>query len=208
MKEIIPIKKDIVFKTKISEICEISLEHNYKVETDLVTGKIFLNGSYKMTEASVIEEDFMYTIPFEISISKRINKDTVNVIIDEFNYDIEKDILKININLCLTCEETEEVSDYIDSFVNDEIIEIPEEVEKEPIVNIDEKEQINTNITSITNNINENNYYTYKIYIVKEGDTIENIARKYNIDLKYIKEYNDITNINIGDKLIIPQIND
>lgn len=208
MKEIIPIKKDIIFKTKISEICEISLEHNYKVEQDLVTGKIFLNGSYKMTEASVIEEDFMYTIPFEISISKRINKDTVNVIIDEFNYDIEKDILKININLCLTCEETEEVSDYIDSFVNDEIIEIPEEVEKEPIVNIDEKEQINTNITSITNNINENNYYTYKIYIVKEGDTIENIARKYNIDLKYIKEYNDITNINIGDKLIIPQIND
>lgn len=208
MKEIIPIKKDIIFKTKISEICEISLEHNYKVETDLVTGKIFLNGSYKMTEASVIEEDFMYTIPFEISISKRINKDTVNVIIDEFNYDIEKDILKININLCLTCEEIEEVSDYIDSFVNDEIIGIPEEVEKEPIVNIDEKEQINTNITSITNNINENNYYTYKIYIVKEGDTIENIARKYNIDLKYIKEYNDITNINIGDKLIIPQIND
>lgn len=208
MKEIIPIKKDIIFKTKISEICEISLEHNYKVEQDLVTGKIFLNGSYKMTEASVIEEDFMYTIPFEISISKRINKDTVNVIIDEFNYDIEKDILKVNINLCLTCEETEEVSDYVDSFVNDEIIEIPEEVEKEPIVNIDEKEQINTNITSITNNINENNYYTYKIYIVKEGDTIENIARKYNIDLKYIKEYNDITNINIGDKLIIPQIND
>lgn len=208
MKEIIPIKKDIIFKTKISEICEISLEHNYKVEQDLVVGKIYLNGSYKMTEASVIEEDFMYTIPFEISISKRINKDTVNVIIDEFNYDIEKDILKLNINLCLTCEEIEsekeEVVDYVDNYINNEIIEIKDIENTQPEI----KEEISTNITSITNNISENNYYTYKIYIVKEEDTIESISKKYNIDIKYLKEYNDISNINTGDKLIIPQIND
>ena len=74
MKEIIPLKKDIIFKTKISEVTSINLEHDYKILDDIVEGTVYLSGSYKMTEASVIEEDFVYNIPFSIAISKRINK--------------------------------------------------------------------------------------------------------------------------------------
>ena len=60
MKEIIPLKKDIIFKTKIGEITNISLEHDYKILDDLVEGEVNINGTYKMTEASVIDEEFEY----------------------------------------------------------------------------------------------------------------------------------------------------
>ena len=50
----------------------------------------------------------------------------------------------------------------------------------------------------------EESFYKYKIYIMREEDTIESIAIKYNVTLDDLKEYNDLSNINIGDKIIIP----
>lgn len=221
MKEIIPIKKDIIFKTKIGELNNISLDHDYKINDEIITGTVAVSGTYKMTEASVIEEEFYYTIPFEVVISKNIDKDTIKIEIDDFKYKIEKDILKVNIELELSCEEIieneieeEKKSDYIDDYfdaninldinenIKDEKIDTEIKVEKE---NID----IENNLNNITNIIkNENKYYTYKIYIVRENDTIENICQKYNVDVNDIKDYNNIQNLNPGDKIIIPQINE
>ena len=73
MNEIIPLNKDITFKTIIGEIREISLDYDYKINNELVEGTVDISGSYKMTEASVVVEDFFYSIPFSIAISKRIN---------------------------------------------------------------------------------------------------------------------------------------
>ena len=78
MKEIIPLKKDIIFKTKVAEVTSINLEHDYKILDDIVEGTVYLSGTYKMTEASVIEEDFVYNIPFSIAISF-IQEGIVNV---------------------------------------------------------------------------------------------------------------------------------
>ena len=72
--------------------------------------------------------------------------------------------------------------------------------------NLNYVENDNEYITNIINN--ENKYYTYKVYIVREGDTIETICSKYNVNVNDIKEYNNINEINIGDKIIIPQINE
>ena len=36
MKEIIPLKKDIIFKTKIGELTNISLDHDYKINEDII----------------------------------------------------------------------------------------------------------------------------------------------------------------------------
>lgn len=214
MKEIIPLKKDIIFKTKIGEITNISLEHDYKILDDLVEGEVNINGTYKMTEASVIDEEFEYKVPFGIAISKKVNKDTIKIDIDDFKYDINKDVLKVNIDLLLTCdelEEKEEVDDldnYLNDYFKDEIV-IPETKTEsiEPIINdID----IDNNISNITNTIinNENKYYTYKIYILREGDTIETICNKYNISKEELSLYNSLTDLKIGDKIIIPEINE
>ena len=206
MKEIIPLKKDIVFNTKIGEITDINLEHDYKVKDDLIEGNVSLSGSYKMTEASVIEEEFFYKIPFGVAIPNNVNRDTINIEIDDFKYEINKDTLNVNIDLELRCEENEEIINSInEDIVFDEDIDNKVEIkeEKNDIV-------YNEEINNITNNIidSDNKYITYKVYIVRSGDTIESICKKYNVTIDDIKDYNDITNINVSDKIIIPQINE
>ncbi len=211
MKQIIPLKKDILFKSKIGSLSNLNLDHDYKINDDIVNGTVALSGTYKMTEASVVEDDFFYTIPFSIAISDRIKKDTIQIEIDDFKYEIEKDILKVNIELELTCEENEteevkdDVSDYLDEHFKDENNNLTEEV-KEVKTELD----VDNEITNITNNIIETNdkYYTYKIYIVRENDTVESICSKYNITYEELKEYNDLNEINIGDKIIIPSFDD
>lgn len=211
MREIIPLKKDIVFKTLIGELSNINLDHDYKINDDIVTGTVALSGTYKMTEASVLEEDFYYTIPFSIAISKRINKDTIKIEIDDFKYNVERDTLKVNIDLELTCEELEEETedDNYDFFEEPKIDIDNTEIETE-VKNIEEKEDMTNNINNITQNIinTENKYYTYKIYIVRSGDTIDSICSKYNISYDDLKEYNNLNEINVGDKIIIPSFND
>ncbi len=221
MREIIPLKKDIVFKSKIGELSNLNLDHDYKINDNVVNGTVALSGTYKMTEASVLEDDFYYTIPFSIAISDRINKDTIKIEIDDFKYDIEKDVLKVNIDLEFTCEEVEEnmeepkeleeihegVDDYMDDYFKEDKIELEDKTEVNSVKNdID----VHENINSITNNImnTENKYYTYKVYIVRGGDTIESICTKYNITYEELKEYNDLSEINVGDKLIIPSFNE
>ena len=62
------------------------------------------------------------------------------------------------------------------------------------------------NITNIITT--EDKYYTYVVHIVKEEETIETLSLKYNVSLDIIKEYNEITDIKQGDKILIPLLND
>lgn len=221
MEEIIPLKKDIIFKTKIGEITNINVEHDYKIQDELVNGNVIISGTYKMTEASISEEDFYYEIPFGVAISSRINKDTLKIDIDDFKYEINKDTLKVNVELLLTCDERESVENYMNNYFNEEKeleidnsennlieeIENNDSIENKIIIN---EKNISNNITNITNNIlnNDEKYFTYKAYIVRKGDTIESICNKYNISMNELSEYNNISNINAGDKLIIPISNE
>ena len=206
MKQIIPLKKDIIFKSKIGDITNINLEKDYKIKDDLLEGFINVFGTYKMTEASVLEEEFNYKVPFGVSLSNGLKKDTIKIEIDDFNYSFNKDVLSIDVLLLFECD------DYNGEVEKQEDIE---EIEEEPIINQtppqieEENNVIDENITNITNNFNnEENYYTYKVYIVREGDTIENICNKYNVSESDLKEYNDISNIKVSDKIVIPYINE
>lgn len=212
MKEIIPLKKDIIFKTKISEITNISLEHDYKVFDDIVSGKVVLSGTYKMTEASVNQEEFFYDIPFSIAIGERIKKDSVKIEIDDFNYKIEKDVMKVNIELELVCDEKEETiikENTLEEYFNEEefILSKEKDDKKEVTIKEEPKETDSETIDNIKKLIDtEEKYVSYKVYIVRHGDTIESICNKYNLLVDDIKEYNDLSSINVGDKIIIPQI--
>ena len=57
-------------------------------------------------------------------------------------------------------------------------------------------------ISSINNNTD--NFVTYKIYKIHENETLESIVIKYHTTIDDLKEYNDLNNLNIGDKIIIP----
>ncbi len=228
MKEIIPIKKEFIFNTKIGEITDISLDYDYKIKDELVEGTIDISGSYKMTEASVVSEEFYYRVPFSVAISKRIKQDTINIEIDDFKYTFDKDILNINVDLLLTCDEEETIKEEtfnIDDYFNEinqnnikEEFELENEMNDVSFNNNENNVELtdidNININNITNNITNNiindekKYYKYKVYIIRQNDTIDSICNKYNISINELKEYNNIENINIGDKLIIPYINE
>jgi len=219
MKQIISIKKDLTFKTIIGQISNINLNKDYKIKEDTVEGFISIFGSYKMTEASVLEEDFNYKIPFGVSIPNNIKKDTIKIEIEDFNYKFNKDILSVNIDLDFECDdyiiENNEVNNDIDvdNSIEEEIINNTSlndiDIENTEVDNSSNDINIEENINNITNVINKDeNYYTYKVYIVREGDSIDDICNKYNVTLNDLKEYNDINNIGIGSKVIIPYVNE
>ena len=87
---------------------------------------------------------------------------------------------------------------------------MPEETKTETIEPIVNDVDIDNNITNITNTIinNENKYYTYKIYILREGDTVDQVCNKYNISKEELSLYNNLNDLKIGDKIIIPEVNE
>ena len=59
---------------------------------------------------------------------------------------------------------------------------------------------------TIFNNVTEKEYSKFKVYIMREEDTLDSILLKYNVKMDEITEYNDVENIHVGDKIIIPII--
>lgn len=51
---------------------------------------------------------------------------------------------------------------------------------------------------------NGETYMTYKVYIVRENDSLESIMQEYSVTKEVLMPYNNLHEINIGDKLIIP----
>ena len=61
----------------------------------------------------------------------------------------------------------------------------------------------NVIITGASNTPDE--YTTYHIHIVKEGETIETIYTMYNSNLSLLNDYNDLSEVSKGMKIIIPE---
>lgn len=51
-------------------------------------------------------------------------------------------------------------------------------------------------------------YGTFLVYIVRQNESINTIIEKYNTSLDEIEKYNNLNDLNIGTKLIIPILND
>ena len=223
MNLIIPFTKDIKFKTSISEIISISLEHEYTVNTEEILGNFIVTGEYKTHEVSINKEKFEYVLPFSVNTTKEIDSDSVDFAIEDFTYEIvDKDILKVNIEYSVKAmeipkeeifepvEETRETFEEMLDSIDEEMSEKEEnreeiEEEKEDINEITQDEN-NTILENI--NSNEETFITYHIHIMKENDTIESVCTKYNTTTNILGEYNDLSTVAIGDKLIIPEVNE
>ena len=64
----------------------------------------------------------------------------------------------------------------------------------------------NTSIFSI--NEDSETYGTLLVYIVRENETINSIITKYNTTIEELEKYNDLKDLSIGTKLIIPLVNE
>lgn len=213
MRHIIPFSKEIVFKTNIATITSISLEHEEKIFDGEVNGDFIIFGDYKVHSDTTEKELFKYRLPFTTLIPDNIIKDSVKIEIVDFNYEIiDKDVLKVDISFSLegnlkeeveTVEEDRKYEKELDQFL-DNIIEKEEDIKEVR----DDKEEINEPQEIEVKKEDKDEYITYHIHIVKEEETIEVIMKTYGVSLDYLKEYNDISNINVGDKIIIPQVKD
>lgn len=227
MKQIISFKKELPFKTKVSDITSISLERDIKVEADgIVTGAFHITGDYKMNEGSINREDFSFDLPFDITLDPRYDTKTVEADIEDFYYDVvNNDTLKVNIDLFVEAEylpepvndKIKEEPEVIDILPKEEEREVKEEIKTEPIfeevevVDIpnEEKEEREEISADLFSNLDDTEtYVTYYVYIVKEEDNIDKILNKYGITKEELEDYNDITDIKVGDKLIIPKCNE
>ena len=260
MKQIITLEKEIAFKTMVGEISSISLEPDLDFINDTeIEGNLIISGTYKMTEASTIEEDFSYKVPVEIMLTTALEEDTRKVDINNFTYGIvNEEALSITVELLIEGLEKVDIEDTLEEENKDveEVIEEEtdirfsedkeestdrEEIEvltteedlpsfeevKEDLPNLDEipvmKEEKEVEMESTLNGDNTSNkqvmdsifsafanteetYSTYSVYILREDDNLEEVMAKYKTNRETLAEYNDLENLKVGSKLIIPTV--
>ncbi len=259
MKQIISFEKEIAFKTMIGEVTSISLEHTLSFQgPSTISGDIIVSGTYKMTEASTLEEDFQYAIPVDIMLTKELEEDNRSITIHNFTYDIRnEDTLHLYIDVLvkgrevieleedeeeviepvreeqpkidedqkedttndnkelLTDIEVEESQKVIDNIINTDKKEevVIEDKKEEPVIKNDTQEEIKTTTdTKVMNSIfsafanTEETYTTYSVYLLRENDSVENIIENYGVTREELSYYNDLDNLSVGSKIIIPTV--
>lgn len=94
--------------------------------------------------------------------------------------------------------EVEVIEETVVEDIKEEVLEkvIEEEMERDVVDNTMVNETINKAVDT---------YKTYHIHIVKENENLEMICEKYKSSKDIIQEYNDLSEIIPGDKLIIPE---
>ncbi len=217
MKKIIPFEKDLIFKTRVSEVTSISLEHSLDfVNEDEITGEFLISGDYKMTEGSINREDFFFRLPFDIVLDSRYDKNNIVIDVDDFYYEVINDeILRVNIDVYvegepIIVEETKIDEPIIEPINNEEHlddieVEIDDEDKRMEIKVEGEDIEINVPEVNLFDNLDsKETFATYHVYLMKEEDTIEKIILKFNVTKEELNNYNDLENIKVGDKLIIP----
>ena len=259
MKKIIYFEKEIDFPSMIGEISSISIDSSLKfIDESNVEGSLNVFGTYKMTEASTLEEEFKYDLPVDISLTERVDYKDAKISIDDFHYEIKNDdILKCNIDILIDAVEEIVIEEENEVKLTENIEELHEVVEKEEkeearclnkieekntekevcdnlvrecdgdkketkeldkeeydttkTENIEVKEEVSEekikNISSFFEVLNdtEETFATYSVYILRKEDTIETIMDKYNITKEQLSNYNDLDNLEIGSKVVIPQ---
>ncbi len=250
MKQIISFEKEIAFKTMIGEVTSISLEHTLSFQgPSTISGDMIVSGTYKMTEASTLEEDFQYAIPVDIMLTKELEEDNRSITIHNFTYDIRnEDTLHLYIDVLVKGREVielEEAEEEVIEPVREEQPKIDEEQvedttndnkelltdieveesqkvidniintdkKEEPVIKNDTQEEVKTTTdTKVMNSIfsafanTEETYTTYSVYLLRENDSIENIIENYGVTREELSYYNDLDNLNVGSKIIIPTV--
>ena len=199
MKKIVPYKIELEFKTEVAVIASISLEHTLqKVGDNYISGNFMLNGEYKIVDISVNTEKFDFELPFEISIDKKYDTSNLTIDIDDFYYELKGDKMAVNIDVLLdNLEEKEEVRTVIEPEVKKEV-----KAEEKKEVPLETKDEVRENFLNSLN-VTEA-YRTYKVYIIREGDTLNSILERFQVTKEDLEAYNDISNITVGLKIIIP----
>ena len=119
----------------------------------------------------------------------------------EIEIPIKEDIKDLNTDV-----EREEVDD--DKSVEEVVTinKIDEKVKEEKEANDNNSSDIGSLFASLDSA--EETFTTYSVYIFRREDTLDKVLDKYKITREELCEYNDLDNLEIGSKLIIPSTNE
>ena len=230
MKKIISFDKNLEFNSMIGDISSISLDHTLKfTDRSNINGEFIISGSYKLTEASRLEDKFEFKVPVEIILNETLDLESTSIEIEDFSYKIEdNDTLICHIEIRIEgveeviLEEEKEVllerecdDDIKTNIKNDPIEEIKEIETSNEYIDIKETEKesiedTSNNVGSLFSSFKESDetFSTYSVYIMRNNDSIETIMNKYKVTKEQLEDYNNLNNIDIGSKIIIPTTNE
>ena len=97
-----------------------------------------------------------------------------------------------------TKESEEDNRNEIMDIIENKDMDIVNAINKEENKEIIEAKEVIDNVKA------SDNFVTYKIHKVTETDTLESIVMKYHTTIDDLKEYNDLNELKINDKIIIP----
>lgn len=222
MKKNISFEKKLEFPTMIGEVTSISLDHNLTfINQSNIEGNFLIKGAYKLTEASCIEENFEFNLPVEILLNEKLDINTSKIEIEDFYYEIENeenlicyiDVLVEGVEEIIEEQQViveppiEELTRECDGDVyNEKVnenteIETLEQIEEKEIMK-QEKEEVQSLFSSLKDD--EDTFATYSVYILRQEETIQTILEKYKITKEELEDYNDLSNITTGSKIIVP----
>ena len=192
---------------------------------------ITLDTKYDMNRIKIDIDDFKFEI-----INEEILKVNIDVVIEgveliELN---EEEVEEIKPDLIIDARKEKEDEALIEEmFIDDDIFNEEDDNDRifnikkedimidndvmdlfkqtdEEIVKVDKQDDLENTMNSIFNNFSDKDekYVSYYVHIIRENDNIEMIANKYGVTVEQLKEYNDIQQITLGNKIIIPYINE
>jgi hypothetical protein len=71
------------------------------------------------------------------------------------------------------------------------------------------KEYVNEKKDEVINKVKDkleeiSEFITYRIYILREEDNVDTVVNKYNVSREILEQYNNLGELKVGDKIIIP----
>ena len=193
-----------VNKAHFEHVLPFSVNLTTRIDADSIDFAIE-DFTYEIIDKNILKVNIEYSInALELKEEEKIfepveERDTLDTILDSISEELEEPKLE---------EERKEDDDQMDTLVEEkktleeEKTETYEEARDDKI----SPEEENAILESV--NPNEDTFVTYHIHVMSETDTIETICAKYNTTQNLLGEYNDLSTIAIGDKLIIPDSNE
>lgn len=212
-------------KYKLTEASRLEEDFSYKIPTEIA-----LTEKLDLDTAKIEITDFYYEIANEDTMVCNIELliDGVEVVELEETSEDNEEIEKMNREMDRECDgdskETKEIElPKIEKEESAQIIEekeaetevlenkreeMKEEIEKMETVKKEEKIEVEKEVKSLFANIadDQETYGTFLVYIVRQNESINSIIEKYNTSVEEIEKYNDLNDLSIGTKLIIPII--
>jgi len=238
MNKIIPFNKDITFNEPIGEIISIALDDTLKFDGPLcIKGELIIRGCNKRNEitedfsyplpveiavddkydtekASISIDDFYYEI-----INDNILRVKIDLILDDLYYkevEVPKENRKIDFDLDIN-KDDDNLSGEIELLKDDKEMmkaTIEKEGDDKLSASIDiDKNKKNDDVSEdvmdlFKENADDKEYSIYRVYVVKDDDTLDAILNKYKVTREDLEKYNDLSSVKPGVKLIIPSVDE